>query len=159
MSAGAPHGSGLSVMVAQQPDGATAVSQGTQPAPSTLKIGPLTVRATAQEVATFRAETFAPADEAVPFTFPMRWFARPDIRAAAESLLGDEPSIPLHESQSFDYLSPLAIDTDYQMTVDITREYEPQRVILRAEIGRETIFLRSEMILRIIPASAIASGV
>jgi hypothetical protein len=145
-------------MVAQEPDGATAGPQGSQPAPSTLKIGPVRVRATAQEVAAFRAETFAPADEAVPFTFPVRWFARPDIRAAAESLLGSEPSIPLHESQSFDYVSPLAIDTDYQMTVDITREYEPQRIILRAEIGQETISLRSEMILRIIPASALAGG-
>jgi hypothetical protein len=145
-------------MPTQVPDGATAVPQGTQPAPSTLKLGPFSVRATAQEVAAFRAETFAPADEAVPFTFPVRWFARPDIRAAAESLLGPEPSIPLHESQSFDYVSPLAIDTDYQMTVDITREYEPQRVILRADIGNDAICLRSEMILRIIPASAIAGG-
>jgi hypothetical protein len=150
-------------MAAQVPDGATAVPQGTQPAPSTLKIGPLTVRATAQEVEAFRAETFAPADQAVPFTFPVRWFALPDIRAAAESLLGSEPSIPLHESQSFDYLAPLAVDTDYHMTVDITREHEPQRIILRAEIGQgtidqETICVRSEMILRIIPASALEGG-
>lgn len=148
-------------MAVQVPDGATAVPQGTQPAPSSLKIGPFTVRATAQEVAAFRAETFAPADEAVPFTFPVRWFARPDIRAAAESLLGSEPSIPLHESQSFDYLRSLAVETDYQMTVEITREYEPSRIILRAEIGQmgnDAPWLRSEMILRIIPASAIASG-
>lgn len=143
-------------MSVQMPENGSAASQGAAPAPQTLKIGPLTVRATAREVEAFRAETLAPAEDVVPFTFPVRWFAHPDIRAAAEGLFGSEPWIPLHESQSFDYVAALAIDTDYRMMIDIIREYEPQRLILRAEIGNDGPCLRSEMILRIIPVSAIA---
>lgn len=122
------------------------------------RVGPLTVRASTQEVEAFRRETFAPADTIVPFTFPVRWFAHPDIRAAGESLLGPDGWIPLHELQSFDYERPLARDTDYRMTVDIHCEREPMRLILRAEIGDGATLLRSEMILRIIPATALDGG-
>jgi hypothetical protein len=123
------------------------------PPPVSLRVGPLTVRAGAAETEAFRRETLA-SDKGVPFTFPMRWFTHPDIRSAGTGLLGPEPWIPLHESQSFDYECPLEIDVDYQMSVDIIREFEPARLILRAEIGKDTLCLRSEMILRIIPVQA-----
>ncbi len=122
------------------------------PAVLSLRVGPLTVRADAAEVEAFRREIFAtPGDKAVPFTFPVRWLTHPDIRAAGAGLIGSEPWVPIHELQSFDYERPLEIDIDYQMTVEIIREFDPARLILRAEIGDATPCLRTEMILRIIP--------
>lgn len=120
------------------------------PAPSSVHVGPFTVRARTTEVAAFAREAAAPLDGTVPFTFPVRWFAHPEIQAAGKKLIEGEAWIPIHESQSFDYDRPLDAETDYQMTVEIVRELEPSRLILRAEIGGATPCLRAEMVLRII---------
>ncbi|HEY1735061.1 MAG TPA: hypothetical protein VGG12_00290 [Methylovirgula sp.] len=123
----------------------------TPPAP--VRIGPFKVRAPRAEVEAFGHEISADSKDGVPFTFPIRWFAHPDIRAAGERLGGAEPWVPIHESQSFDYQRPLAVDVDYSMTVEMSREMEPARLVLRAEIADSALCLRSEMILRIIPTS------
>jgi hypothetical protein len=121
-----------------------------------VRIGPLKVRADPAEVEAFAQEISAGVkEEGLPFTFPIRWFTHPDIRAAGERLGGTEPWVPIHESQSFDYARPLAADVDYTMIVEISREMEPARLILRAEIGDGAPYLRAEMILRIIPTSAL----
>ncbi len=126
------------------------------PLPLARQVGPLAVRASVAEVEAFRDATFDGArDKAVPFTFPVRWFAHPMIRAAGAELGGTEPWVPIHESQSFDYDRPLQVEIDYRMMVEIIREIEPARLILRAEIGGmesgAAACLRMEMILRIIP--------
>ena len=123
-------------------------------APSSLHVGPLTVRAEAAEVAAFAREAAAPLDGTVPFTFPMRWFAHPEIRAAGKKLVDGEAWILIHESQSFDYDRPLDADVDYRMSIEIIRELEPSRLILRAEIGDKDPCLRAEMVLRIIATDA-----
>lgn len=128
-------------------------------APDPLRIGPLKVRASAAEVEAFRRETTGgPASKELPFTYPVRWFTHPDIRAAGAGLVGPEPWVPIHESQSFDYDRPLEVDTDYQMMIELSREAEPPRLILRAEIGDTAPCLRSEMVLRIVPTSVLESG-
>jgi hypothetical protein len=124
-----------------------------------LRIGPLKVRASAAEVEAFRRETSGgPAAKELPFTFPVRWLTHPDIRAAGASLVDGEPWVPIHESQSFDYERPLEIDTDYQMVVELSREAEPPRLLLRAEISAAVPHLRTEMVLRIVPTSVLESG-
>lgn len=130
----------------------------TSAASSSIFVGPLTVRADAAEIEAFRREALGAAGGApVPFTFPVRWFTHPEIRSASFAELASlEPWVPIHESQSFDYERPLEPDTDYRMTVEITREHDPARLILRAEIGAASgadICLRVEMILRIIRAN------
>ncbi len=71
--------------------------------PLSLRVGPLTIRASAAEVAAFRQETCgyetcgAPSDKSVPFIFPVRWFTHQDIRAAGAELIGPEPFVPIHE--------------------------------------------------------------
>jgi hypothetical protein len=115
-------------------------------------LGTFVVRAGAAEAAAFARE--AGSDErAVPFTFPVRWLARPDFQAAAAEMIGNDRWVPIHESQSFDYRAPLAVDTDYEMTVAMKREIEPSRVILLAGIGAagEAPRLSMEMVLRIVP--------
>ncbi len=125
-------------------------------APDAVRIGPLKVRADPAEVEAFAREISAgPKEEGLPFTFPIRWFTHPDIRAVGARLGGSEPWVPIHESQSFDYERPLEVNVDYTMIVEISREIEPARLILRAEIGDGAPCLRTEMILRIIPTSAL----
>ena len=124
-----------------------------------LRIGPLKVRASVAEVEAFRRETSGgPAARELPFTYPVRWFTHPDIRAAGAGLVGPEPWVPIHESQTFEYERRLEVDTDYQMVVELSRESEPPRLVLRAEIGDAAPCLRSEMVLRIVPTSALESG-
>lgn len=125
--------------------------------PESLRLGPLQVRASAAEVEAFRRETLAPGEATVPFTFPIRWFTHPEIRNAGAKLVGPEPWVPIHESQSFDYERPLAADHDYEMHLEIIREADPARLVLRAEIGDAAPCLRVEMILRIIPLRALES--
>lgn len=129
--------------------------------PASIKLGPIMVRAGAAEVEAFRRETGGVTSRGVPFTFPVRWFAHPEIHAAAIQLIEFKPWVPIHESQSFDYEHMLDIEVDYQMRVEIARELEPSRLILRAEIGSLSggadICLHAEMILRIIPMQAAES--
>jgi hypothetical protein len=121
------------------------------PAGSPLRLGPFMVRAGAGEAEDFGRVTGSKAGH-IPFTFPVRWFARPELRTAAAQMVGEAAWVPIHESQSFDYDRPLESDVDYRMTVDMWREAKPARLILRAEIAthEDKPCLRMEMILRIV---------
>lgn len=123
--------------------------------PPDRALGPFAVRAATAEAAAFAHETGG-NDGAVPFTFPVRWLARPEFQAVATELIGNDRWVPIHESQSFDYRASLAVDTDYVMTVTMKREVEPSRIILVAQIGPagEVPRLDMEMILRIVPLPA-----
>jgi hypothetical protein len=128
--------------------------------PVVRKVGPITVMANAAEVAAFRRETGGSADETgVPFTFPVRWFTHPDIRVAGAGMMGAEPWVPIHESQSFDYERPLVVDKAYQMMVELVRELEPSRLILRIDVSDKEPCLRAEMVLRIVPMRSAESPI
>lgn len=121
---------------------------------SALKVGPFEVRVTRAEAKAFHHAT-RDDDEMtrVPFTFPIRWLARPEIHAAAARLIGGDDWVPIHESQSFDYRQPLALDCDYRMRIAMSHEDAPPRILLHAEVGKDgddDYCLRMEMILRII---------
>ncbi len=115
-------------------------------------LGTFAVRASSDEADAFRRETGGSGPK-IPFTFPVRWLARPDFHAIAAELIGDHDWVPIHESQSFDYRAPLAADVDYLMTVKMQRQTEPSRIILLADVGApgEASVLSMEMILRIVP--------
>jgi hypothetical protein len=118
---------------------------------SPLHLGPFTVRIEAQASAAFGRATGGRAGR-VPFTFPVRWLAHPDIRAAAARVIGEAEWIPIHESQSFDVRWPLEVAVDYRMRIEMWREANPPRLLLRAEIATDAgePCLAMEMILRIV---------
>jgi hypothetical protein len=118
-------------------------------------LGPFLVRADPANVTAFARQTGGSADH-VPFTFPVRWLARPELQAAAVEMIGDVDWVPIHESQSFDYRAPLLLNTDYEMSVAMKREVEPSRIVVVAHVGPfgDAVHLRMEMILRIIPLPA-----
>jgi hypothetical protein len=133
-------------------------SQGAKPAVAAdstqelpLHLGPFAVRAGAGEAEAFGHETGAKGAP-IPFTFPVRWLARPEIRAAAAGMIQEVAWVPIHESQSFDYRRRLETETDYRMRIDMRREAKPPRLILRAEITTQSgdLCLDMEMILRIV---------
>jgi hypothetical protein len=149
-------------------------SKGGATPPTRLCIGPLEVKADAAQVSAFLHATMDVAETSdpgmLPFTFPVRWLARPEIHAAVTRLLSGEENathlatlLPLHESQAFDYATPLFADVAYHMSVEISmagetdgkKESEPTRLILRAQIGPDAnvVHLRMEMVLRVIAAS------
>jgi hypothetical protein len=124
---------------------------------SEFSIGPIEVTADAAEADAFRRATsvVAGAGDELPFTFPMRWLAHGEIRAAAARVIGDatgEQILALHESQTFDYAAPLKIGETYRLTVKMRRSPEAQQIIMDAEIGpnAELTHLRMEMILRLV---------
>ncbi len=127
--------------------------------PAERLLGTFAVRATAAEAAAFAHETGSSGGQGVPFTFPVRWLARPDFQAIAVEMIGGAHWVPIHESQSFDYRAPLAADTDYEMTVTMKRETEPSRIILFADVGPAGAapLLAMEMMLRIVPLPAEAA--
>ena len=126
--------------------------------PAERLLGTFAVRATVAEAEAFARETGS-VGQGVPFTFPVRWLARPDFHAAAAEMIGGVNWVPIHESQSFDYRAPLAADEDYMMTVTMKRETEPSRIILLADVGPAGAapLLTMEMMLRIVPLPAEAA--
>jgi hypothetical protein len=118
---------------------------------SPLQLGPFVVRAAAGEAEAFARATGASAGR-MPFTFPVRWLAHPEIRAAAGGLVGETAWVPIHESQSFTYRRGLEADVDYRMRIDMRLEAEPPRLIVRAEIATRAgeACLDMETILRIV---------
>jgi hypothetical protein len=127
--------------------------------PTEMRIGPFTVSADAAAVAAFRRATPQAAGDDrtddLPFTFPLRWLTRAEIRAAVAQLLPREAGkavLPLHESQSFDYVASLRPGVDYRMTVDIRRDHQSTQLVLHSEIGPDTssVHLRMDMVLRLV---------
>jgi hypothetical protein len=118
---------------------------------SPLRLGPFAVRTKEAEVEAFARATGGTVGR-IPFTFPVRWFALPELRAKAAEMMGEAAWVPIHESQSFDYRRPLKSNSDYRMRVEMWREQKPARLILRAEIatGEDELCLGMEMILRIV---------
>lgn len=118
---------------------------------SPLRLGPFAVRTEEAEVEAFARATGGTVGR-IPFTFPVRWFARPELRAKVAELMGEADWVPIHESQSFDYRRPLESDSDYRMHVEVWPEQKPARLILRAEIAtnEDELCLSMEMVLRIV---------
>ena len=122
-------------------------------------LGTFAVTAEGGEVAAFRAATgLAPGDE-VPATYAMRWLAAPEVRAATLAMVPEPDVVPVHESQTFDFIAPLTVGSDYRMEIAARRETAPERLILDAAIrgGDGAPCLRVETILRLfstVPAAA-----
>lgn len=111
------------------------------------------VRTESAAVAAFARETgAAPIEGFVPLTYPFCWVTLPAIRPIIAQMTG-ENFLPIHEAQSFEYECSLEPDADYVLAVELHREAEPPRLILRATIstpqGRRCG--RFETVLRIVP--------
>jgi hypothetical protein len=120
-------------------------------------LGTFTVSSTAGEAGAFREATgVKSASDVLPLTFPMRWLAAPEIRAALLDAVADPDVVLVHESQAFDYAQRLRSGESYALSVSARRESAPERLLVDGVIsdgsGRE--LARLETILRLIKAPA-----
>ena len=119
---------------------------------SASDIGTFEVSAQAAEVAAFRrAARLDDTCETLPFTYPIRWMARPDIRAALTALVPEADLVPFHESQTFDYAVPLEVGVAYWLTVAARRERVPERLFVDGRISAAdgTVLATIETVLRL----------
>ena len=118
-------------------------------------LGAFQVAATQGEVAAFRSATRC-LGEGVPLTFPMRWLASPELRRALLAMVPEPDLIPVHESQTFEYVQPLTVDQAYVLTLSAGRESAPDRLVVAGVVASGTgeMVVRLETILRLFPGQA-----
>jgi hypothetical protein len=132
---------------------------------STVQIGPLSVTANAAEALAFAQATPQVAQsgtsDELPFTFPLRWLTRDEIRNAVATLMPHETGrtfLLLHESQSFDYAAALYPGVDYRMMVEIRSELQTAQIVVNSAISADdnVVHLRMDMVLRLVAADHVA---
>jgi hypothetical protein len=99
-------------------------------------LGPFPVSAAADSVRQFSdslcVDGSRPLPARTPLTYPIRWFALPEIRNEIERSLSMLPGLPVQESQTFDYAREIEVGCDYRLTVEVHVEAgEQQRIRLR----------------------------
>lgn len=122
-------------------------------------LGSFAVTADREEVSAFRAATGLPPGEGVPATFPMRWLAAPSVRDALLAMAPEPDLVPVHESQSFDYLAPLVVGQSYDMRLEARRDAAPERLVLTGTVAAAdgTPLVQVETILRLFSTASVAA--
>ena len=122
---------------------------------STADIGTFAVSADADDVAAFRRAARLDESDALPFTWPIRWMARPDIRAALTALVPEPDLVPFHESQTFDYAAPLRAGTGYMLAVTARRDGAPERLVVEGVLSADGARVATiETVLRLFSTGA-----
>lgn len=123
-------------------------------------LGSFPVETDPHQIAAFRAALGGGGDAAgVPLTYPMRWFAGPDVRAALLSLVPEADVVPVHESQDFTYLRPLEIGEAYTLGLRARREAAPDRLVVDGVVAAwdGVDCVRCETVLRLISTATAAA--
>ncbi len=106
-----------------------------EPRPAEVRIGPLTVRTGAGEVAAFaRALGSRPTYGPVPLTFPVRWLSLPGVRGDISRALGLDQTPLVQQSQTFRYAEPLECEREYAFEVAASCP-SPDRTVLHAAVS------------------------
>ena len=121
----------------------------------TAALGPFRVTVDAERAAAYSREVgFAPrVDGSAPLCYPAVWLTAPDIHASIARVCAETDSVPVHESQSFAYDSPLRVGESYDLSLALRREATPPRLVIEAVVaalGGEAC-ARFETMLRLVP--------
>lgn len=113
--------------------------------------GPFRVRVAAERAAAYALAIGSNAK--IPYCFPAVWLAAPQIHSAVMRECERAESVPVHESQKFDYREDLALERDYDLFVDFKREAVPPRLILEASVRTPggALCVSVETVLRLVP--------
>lgn len=130
----------------------------TETASGDVRLGPIRVFVDEEHVARYRRETgFADTlEKIVPVAFPAVWLTADEIGGAIRGALEGEDVVPVHESQSFQYLAPLRVGESYDLTISLRREQTPPRLVVNASVSTPdgALRLNAETLLRIVPRPA-----
>jgi len=107
-------------------------------------------RAPAEGVFAERVSTDRIPAERVPYTFPIRWLMRPEIRLAVDQAGGR--AAVFQEAQRFDYVEALAVGERYTVTATIEKSGaggNRLRVtgLVRSGDGREVLRMTTDLVL------------
>jgi hypothetical protein len=114
-----------------------------------LRLGPFPVRTERTQIEAYRSATRTTGEE-VPTAFPICWLGQPQIRGAVAQACRER--LPLHEGQTFEYVRPLEQHADYRLSLTLSEEADPARLVLKSECrspGGE-LCLRMETLLRLV---------
>jgi hypothetical protein len=114
-----------------------------------LRLGPFPVRTQRTRIEAYESATRAAAQE-VPAAFPICWFGEPAIRTAIAKACGDR--LALHEGQTFDYARPLEIDAEYRLSLALSEQADPPRLVVQGECRNPAgeLYARMETLLRLV---------
>ena len=121
-----------------------------------VAVGTFAVSAAAADVAAFRRAARLEGGDGLPFTWPIRWLAAPEIRAKLQALMPEDDLVPFHESQTFDYAAPLRKDTPYTLAVTARRETTPERLVVEGRVAADGVLVATvETVLRLFSTQAV----
>ncbi|WP_457795585.1 hypothetical protein [Methylocystis sp. S23] len=122
-------------------------------------LGPFRLRVDPARAAAYSRETGGDA-ASVPLSFPAVWLTDPTLFDSVRSLCAALDVVPVHESQSFSYETPLVAGDSYDVNVAMRREETPPRLIVDATIRAldGATVARSETMLRLVPRAGFGAA-
>jgi hypothetical protein len=122
-------------------------------------LGPFRLRVDPARAAAYSRETGGDA-ASVPLSFPAVWLTDPTLFDSVRSLCAALDVVPVHESQSFSYETPLVAGDSYDVNVAMRREETPPRLVIDATIAAldGKAVARSETMLRLVPRAGFGAA-
>jgi hypothetical protein len=122
-------------------------------------LGPFRLRVDPERAAAYSRETGGDGTGA-PLCYPAVWLADPALFAAVREICAALDVVPVHESQSFAYETPLVPGESYDVSVAIRREETPPRLVIDATIAAPggAAVAKSETMLRLVPRAGLGAG-
>src|SRR5512141_2877373 len=122
-------------------------------------LGPFRLRVDPAQAAAYSRETGGDGSSA-PLSFPAVWLTDPTLFDPVRDLCAALDVVPVHESQSFAYETPLVSGESYDVSVAMRREERPPRLVIDATIAAldgETV-AKSETMLRLVPRAGFGAA-
>jgi hypothetical protein len=121
-----------------------------------LQIGPLRLTVDPDRARAYAIETGGDGATA-PLAYPAVWLTEPRLAEVVNGICADLDVVPVHESQTFSYDSPLVAGESYDVIVALRREETPPRLIADATIVTTTgaPAARIETMLRLVPRAGL----
>jgi len=122
-------------------------------------LGPFRLRVDPARAAAYSRETGGDA-ASVPLSFPAVWLTDPTLFDPVRSLCAALDVVPVHESQSFSYETPLVAGDSYDVNVAMRREETPPRLVIDATIAAldGKAVAKSETMLRLVPRAGFGAA-
>lgn len=122
-------------------------------------LGPYRLRVDADRAAAYAREIGAD-DASVPLSYPALWLTDPTLFTVVRELCETLDVVPVHESQSFAYETPLVSGETYDVCVTMRREATPPRLTLAATVATlaGAPVAKIETMLRLVPRAGLRSA-
>jgi hypothetical protein len=122
-------------------------------------LGPYRLRVDPDRAAAYARETGGDGAD-VPLSYPALWLTDPALFTFVRELCETLAVVPVHESQSFSYETPLIAGESYDVRVSLRREETPPRLTLSADVStiEGAPVAKIETMLRLVPREGFGSA-